>query len=498
MKKGFKYIFIVLILSILTFYPVFASAAGGEMTAEDARKPKSPILEEVEAMAFEPIEFQVPRVGKEVERVELDNGMILYLMEDHRLPLIQIKGLIRTGEAYEKKEQHGVAHLTGKVMRIGGTEKYSSDKLNEELEYIAARLETGIEVEEGWISLEVISSEFDKGLNLFSQVLRYPMFDENKLELEKSKIKESLRRRNDNYRSIGDREFYRIVYPNYANGWEFDWDVVKNIRKDDLVAWHNRFYKPNNMMFAVVGDFNRDEMITRFIQAFGDWEKSQVDLSGLQDMEKEFNPGLYFAKKNLDQSYIRMGHLGIKRTNPDRYSIRLMDYILGNGGFNSWMTEKIRSDEGLAYSVYSYFNTSGRTFGTAGAVCSTKSESTVRAIELMLAQINRIKNEDVTPEKLKWAKDSIINSFVFNFDTPLKQTAGLMNLEYEGLPSDYYENYCENIRKVTVQDIKKVANQYLFPEEMTLIVVGNPEKFDKPLKNLGKPVEIELKDVITD
>lgn len=499
MRRQLRYLVIFIFLTMVLSYPCFASGAGGEeMSKEDIKKPPSEGLKIVEKMKFRKIEFNVPKVGREIERVELPNGMILYLREDHRFPVIDIYGVIRTGAAYEKKSRYGVANLTGTVMRTGGTRNLSPDQLNEDLEQIAATLESCIEEEEGTIHLNVITSQKEKGMNLFAEVLRYPAFAEKEMELAKSEIKESLRRRNDNYRTIGEREFYKIVFPDYCHGWEYDWEVVKKIKRDDLIAWHKRFYHPNNMMFAIVGDFKKQEMIDKFNQLFGDWKKSRVDLSGLQTFEKKFFPGVFFVKKDVDQSYIRMGHLGVKRDNPDCYAIRIMDYILGNGGFNSWMTEKIRSDEGLAYAVYSYFNTISRNYGTCGAVCSTKSDSTVKAAKLMIEQINRIRSEMVPDDKLKWAKDSIINSFLFEFDDPFDQTLKLMTLEYQNISPDYYEKFCENIRKVTAQDVNRVAKEYLEPSKLTIIVVGNVEKFDQPLSALGKPKEIPLLEVIKD
>lgn len=495
MNKSIKTIALLLIFCIISAGTAFSSGAVGEATKQDTEKPPSEAMKIIDAFKFKPLEFKVPKIGKEVERVVLPNGMILYMMEDHTVPQVSIYGRIRTGEVYESKDKYGVAHLTGKVMRTGGTENRKPEKLDEELEYIAAQVETGIDTDYGAIYLYTISAQLDKGMELFADVLRSPAFDEKELELAKSQIKENIRRKNERSESIGEREFYKALYPAHPLGWEEDWNVVKNISRQDLINWYNRFYKPNNMMFAVVGDFNKKEMIEKFNKLFGDWEKGDVDFSGKNTVEKNFNPGVFFVEKDVNQSYVRVGHLGVKRTNPDVFSILMMDYIMGGGGFSSYMTEKIRSDEGLAYMVYSYFNTTSGDYGTSGVVCMTKSKSTVHSIELMKQIMQRMQTQKVPDKKMQWAKDSIINSFVFEFSKPAQQVLKLMMLEYNDMPKDYYDNYLNNIRKVTAEDIMKAAKTYLHPGKLTIIVVGKPKDFDKPLNSLGKEVrEIKLEE----
>lgn len=495
MKKMCRYTFLAVALILAAFGMAAASGAVGNAAKIDQSKPPSEAVKTVEKMKFKPLKYNIPKVGREVERVVLPNGMILYLREDHRYPEVSISGIIRTGSAYEKKNRYGVAGLTGTVMRTGGTKDYTPEKLNEELEFMAATLETSIGVESGGIYLTVISPQLDKGLDLFAQVLRYPRFDKDELELAKSQIKAGLKRRNERASNIGRLEFYGRVYSDYSYGWEYEWDVIKNIDRKDLIAWHKRFYRPNNMMFAVVGDFKKEEIIKAFNKRFGDWPKGKVDFTGLQEVKMKFIPGIFYAEKKQDQSYIRLGHLGVKRTNPDVYALKVMDFILGSGGFRSMLMEKVRSDEGLAYSVGSYFNTTSRVHGTSGAYSSTRADATVKALELILSIIKKMRTEKVSKERLVEAKSSIVNSFLFEFKTPTQQTLKLMMLEYNDMPRDYYEKYTDRIKAVTVGEVLRVAKKYLQPDKLTIIIVGDKERFDKPLTSLGVPVkDIELKE----
>ncbi len=489
MKIQLRRIILALIILTILVQPCVASVAGESMSPQDRDKPPSLGLEKVQSMKFPPLDFKVPEVGVDVERLVLDNGMILYLKEDHSSPQVDIVGIIRTGSAYESRDYFGVAEITGSVMRTGGTKGLSPDQLNEKLDFMAASLETSIDTETGNIHLNVISSQLEPAFELMARVLREPAFNEREIELARSQIKLALIRRNEQASNIGQLEFYSRLYPDYSYSWEHDWEFVKSITRQDLIEWHQRFYHPDNMMFAVVGDFDRDEMIALFNRHFAQWPKKEKFPQRLQKVEFQFYPGVFFARKNISQSYIRMGHLGVRRNNPDRYAIEVMDYILGSGGFGSLLVERVRSDAGLAYSVGSYFNTEGDEIGTMGAVSSTRTDATIRATKLMMDTIGEIRTKKVSRERLDAAKDALTNSFLFKFQDPLSRTARLMMLEYYDLPMDYYQGCLQGYASVTADDVLRVAEKYIQPDKMTIIIVGDVDNFDEPLENLGYPVE---------
>jgi predicted Zn-dependent peptidase len=491
-------VFVFLLIIQFLVIPVFAQEKQGNAADKEKAKPQSEAMKYIEKLKFKPLDFHVPQIGKEIDRVQLKNGMILFLREDHRYPVVMIEGIIRTGQAYEKKERYGVAGLTGTLMRTGGTKSYTPEALNKELDFTATKVDTGMRLESGYISFSSITSQFDRSMKIFAEVLRYPAFDVKELELEKSKIKESILRKNDSYEAVGRREFNKLIFPTYVRGWEYDWNFIKTINQKDLQDWHKRFYAPNNMMFAVVGDFKKEDIIKKFDTLFSDWQQANVDLSSLQTTNEAYKPGVYFVKKDIDQAYILMGHLGITRDNPDKYAISVMNYILGGGGFNSWLMEKVRSDEGLAYSVGSYYSIFDRVLGPFFAYSTTRSDASVKALLLMKAQIEKIRKNQVTQKQLDWAKNSLINSFIFEFEDPVEQAKNLMYLEYNKMPLDYYQKYTENIGKITVADVKRVADKYLQPDKMTIMMVGNPDKYDKPLASIGSgnPTEIKLENPI--
>jgi zinc protease len=497
-RNYLKIFILLMILAVITSVTVLASQQQGGAKPEDASKPPSEAMKIIEKMQFKPITVKVPKIGKDVERVVLKNGMILYLKEDNRYPVVNIRGAVRTGEVYENRDKFGVARLTGKVMRTGGTRKMSPDDLNRELEYMASSIESSTHTWEGEVGMSVISSQLDRGLTLFSEILRHPAFDEKELDLAKNEIKETLIRSTDKSDTIGNNHFNNLLFPNYAPGWQYDWDVVKNIKRQDLIDWHKRFYVPNNMMFAVVGDFKKDEMIAKFNKLFGDWPQGKVNHEITQKVSETAKPGVYYVKKDVSQSFIAMGHLGVEKGNPDRFALVVMNHILGRGGFGSLMTERVRSDEGLAYSVWSYMRFDQPMRAEFVAQSSTRNDATIKAAEIMLAQIKRIQNEKMEARRIDWAKNSLINGFVFEFDEPYQQTVKLMMLEYNDRPRDFFETYTDNIKKVTAEDVQRVAQKYLTPDKMIFLFVGNTDQYDKPLSTLGETTEIILKNPIKD
>jgi len=459
-----------------------------------AQEKKSPGSRIIENMKFPELKWDIPVVGKEVTRTVLDNGMILFLMEDRELPLISAHALIKTGSIYDLKEDQALAGIAGTVMRTGGTRSYSPDSLNAILEFIAGYIECGIGNESASASLSVMSKDIDLGLELFYDVLRYPAFDSSKIELEKSQIKESIRRRNDRPSSIISREFAHLLYGDHPYGSIIEWDEVKSIPRDEIVAYHKKYFHPNNIMIAFSGDFKTEDMIRKVKKVFGKWRPQEIEFPEIPEVEYAFRPGVYIIDKGITQANIRVGHLGIKRDNPDKWAISLMNYILGGGSFTSRLTSRVRSDEGLAYSVRSSFSTGNRDYGAFMAYTQTKTTTAKRALEIFFEEFENIKNSLPGEEELESARESYLNNFIFQFDSPAEIVNRLMSLEYDDYPEDYYQTYLDNIRAVTLQDIRRVAEKYLHPDSMTVMIVADAGSLEGDLSEFGEVTYLELKE----
>ena len=445
---------------------------------------------------YKDIKWSVPEVGKEVQRVVLDNGIIVYMMEDHSLPLFNISAQVRCGEAYEPTEMMAVPNFTGTIMRTGGTKNIDADSLNAILELIGGSVETSIGYESGSARLSVLTKDTDLGIKLLADVLRNPAFPEDKIDLVKTQYKNRIKRRNDRPGSIVNREFNHIIYGEHPEGRILEWAYVKDINRDQLVAYHDKYFAPNNLMLGITGDFNPKDLKKMLNAYFGDWKKKKIDLPAIPAVSIDENPGVFEIYKDVNQANIQFGHLGINQDNPDRFAISVMNYILGGGSFTSRMTTKVRSDEGLAYSVRSSFNAGNSDLGTFNASTQTKSSTAYKALRLMMDEVNRIRTEPVSDEELAGAKDSYINRYVFNFTSAGQIVSQLMELEFDNRPLDLLQTYIESIQKVTKEDVMRVAKEYLKPEKMTVVVVGKPEDFDKSLDEFGKITNIELTDPI--
>jgi len=448
-----------------------------------------------QAADYEKLKY--PKLGDivmpQIEQATLPNGMRLFLVEDHELPLINVSAIIRTGSIYEPADKTGLASITGEVMRTGGTAARTGDELDEELERMAASVETAIGLNSGSASVSVLKEDIDKGLVILADVLMNPAFREDKIFLSKMQAKSMIARRNDDVRAIAGREFDKLIYgPDSVYARQEEYATIESITRDDLIAFHKRFFAPNNIMLAVCGDFNTDEMIKKIDSVFHDWRKVDLNIPETPRIDYKFPKTVnQIRKEDVNQSNIYLGHIGGLMSDPDYFALLVMNKILG-GGFTGRLFKNVRSREGLAYSVFGSYSANYDYPGEFYVGCMTKSESTVYAIRAMLKEVEKIKEAEVTNEELALAKESFLNSFVFNFDTKGEIVRRRMIYEYFGYPEDFLMKTKENVEKVTKSDVLRVAKKHLKPGTVQILVVGRPEEFDQPLSTLGEVNEIDI------
>ncbi len=441
-------------------------------------------------LTFKPIKTDIPKT----KVVMLKNGMVVHLLPDHELPLLTISAMIKIGGIWEPADKAGLASLTGATMRSGGTLTRPPDTLDETLEQIAASVETVIGEELGSASLSVLIRDIDIGMELFADVLRNPRFDTERFELAKERMLDSIRRENDNPTDIGRRELNALIYKGTPYGRRATLETVESITREDAIAFHKKYFVPQNIMLGVTGDFEEADIIAKLEDVFNGWSGPDPQWPKVKHVKESYNGGVFLVEKKLRQSVIRMGHLAIRRSDPDYHALRVMDEILGGGGFSSRLTQSIRTDRGLAYSVWSYYIGGRWELGRFLMGVETKTSSTAEVISIMLDELNKIRDEKVSEEELKLSKDSIVNSFIFIFDRPGRILSQRMNIDYYGLPDDYLESYRDKVMAVTVDDVQRVAKKYLHPNGLKIVVVGDPAGFDKPLKEFGKVEQIVLRD----
>jgi zinc protease len=429
-------------------------------------------------------------------RLEFENGLVVFLMEDHELPLIEGVLRIRGGSREEPADKVGMVGIYGQAWRTGGTTSRTGDQLDEILESRAIRVETG--GSETWTNLSwsSLKGDFDFTLPVILDLLKNPAFRDDKIALAKQQVNTAISRRNDDIGGIAARESTRLGYGKdspYGRITEY-WTIEKTTR-DDLLAWHQRTVHPNNMILGVVGDFDSKEMEQKLRQAFGGWPKGP-QFKSADIPVNDPQPGVYFIEKSdVNQSAIRMVHKGTLRNNPDYYAIEVLNEVLG-GGFSGRLLGNIRSKKGLAYSVGGGVGTGFDRPGLFRISMGTKSETTAESIQALMQEIEDITTKPITDAEIKRAKDSILNSFVFNFDSPGEVMMEKMTYEFYGYPLDFIERYQAGIEKVTKAEIIDAAKKYIYKDKVALLVVGKASDFDKPLSTFGSvtPIDITIRE----
>jgi len=425
-------------------------------------------------------------------RIELDNGLVIYLQEDHELPFIDGSILIRGGSRDEPAAKIGLVKLYGQTWRTSGTATVSGDVLDDQMEAKAARLETSGGVASTSVSWSSLKGDFDGVFAQTMDLLLHPAFKADKLALAKRQIDTGISRRNDDAGSIASREAQAVVYGKtspYAR--EAEYATVGAVTLDDLNSWHAKTVVPNGMIVSISGDFDSPAMEAKLRSAFSGLKKgslietAKMDFSGSQT-------GVYFVDKNdVNQSNVYIAGLGTERSNPDYYALSVMNEIF-SGGFGSRVFQAVRTRLGLAYSVGGGFGASYDHPGMFLVGAGTKSASTVAAVKAIVEEIERLKTQPPSADELKKAKDQVLNSFIFNYDSPDKTLSEQVTLAFFGYPSDFLDKYKSGIEGVTAADVSRVAAKYIDTSKLAIVVVGNESEMKTPLSTLGKVTTVDV------
>ncbi len=426
------------------------------------------------------------------KRIQLSNGMVIFLQEDHELPLIDASARIRGGSVNEPASRVGLVDIYGDVWRTGGTKSQTGDQLDDFLEIRAAKVETGGGPDSTSISFSCLKGDLDDVFKVFVDVLQHPEFRADKIDIAKKGEEDSISRRNDDVSEIAHREAVKLAYgPNNPYARQPEYSTVAAVTRQDLIDWHGKYVHPNNIILGISGDFDSAAMEARLRAAFDSWPKGPT-LPKNEVKYEPAKPGYYLvSKEDVNQSNIRMVTLGTTRDNPDYYAISVFNEAFG-GGFSSRLFNDIRTKRGLAYGVGGGIGTN---FGHPGILqisIGTKSQSTVESIQATDEDIDALTKNPITDDEIQRAKDAILNAFIFRLDSPDKILAERMTYEYYGYPADWLDKYQSEVKKVTAADVNRVAAKYLHKNQLAVLVVGNPKEFDKPLSSLGPVKEIDI------
>jgi zinc protease len=426
------------------------------------------------------------------KRIQLSNGMVIFLQEDHELPLISGSARIRGGSRNEPAGKVGLVDIYGEVWRTGGTRTQTGDQLDDFLEVRAAKVETSGGPDSTSISLNCLKGDFDDVFKVFVDLLRNPEFRADKLDLAQKQADDSISRRNDEISGIAARETAKLAYgANNPYAREPEYATIAAITRQDLIDWNKTYIHPNRIILGISGDFDAAAMEAKLRAAFESWAKGP-DLPKDEIQYHPAKPGYYLIpKEDVNQSAIHMIALGTTRNNPDYYAISVFNESFG-GGFSSRLFNDIRTKRGLAYSVGGGI---GMNFGHPGILqfaAGTKSQTTIESIQALDEDIDNLSKQPITGDEIKQAKDAILNAFIFRLDSPDKVLAERLTYEFYGYPADWLDKYPAEIQKVTAADVNRVAAKYVHRDQLAVLVVGNTKEFDKPLSSLGPVKEIDI------
>lgn len=411
------------------------------------------------------------------QRSVLGNGIVLLTSEQRALPMVSIELLIDAGSRHDPPKHEGLANLTARLLTYG-TQRRTALEISDTLDFIGAGLSAACGEDLATVSMTVLKKDLGTGLELLAEILTLSTFPQEEIDRQKQSIIASIKAREEDPGDIAQRRFEAALFPQspYGRPVEGSEASVKGLERQNLRDFYERYYRSNGLILSVVGDISHQEIARALNEAFRSWSKGEpvtppVRPSTIGKAET------IRVNKDLTQANIILGHEGVGRENPDYYAIQVMNYILGGGGFSSRALDSIRNERGLAYSVYSYFSAEkGR--GTFELVMQTRNETALEAIRIAKAEMRRMREELVTEEELSDAKDYLTGSFPLRFDTNRRVANFLAQVEYFQLGLDYPDRYPDLIRRVSREEVQRVAQKYLSPETLITVIVANQKKID--------------------
>lgn len=426
-------------------------------------------------------------------RVQLNNGLVIFLQEDHELPLIRGTAQIRGGERDVPAAKAGLSQIYSQAWRTGGTKSRTGDDLDEFLAARGAKLEANAGDDSSFVRFDVLKNDLDTIMPLWLDLLRNPEFRQEKIELARTQINSAISRRNDDPGPVLQRESAKLGYgadSPYARVAEYS--TVASVTREDLLAFHGRFVHPNNIIVGISGDFDPKAMEAKLRAAFDSWPKGP-QATRVADAGHPAAPGVYFVEKDdVTQANLALVQpASLMRNDPDYFPSIVMNEIL-SGGFSGRLMNKLRSEMGLTYGVGGGLSAPWDHSGLFRVTMATKSGSTLQSVDALRAEVAALQTKPFTADELQHAKDGLLNAYVFTTDSRQKVLAQRMQLEFYGYPADFYQRYQSNLQKVTADDVARVAKKYVHPEQQSLLIVGREKDFDKPVSSLGKVAKLDI------
>ena len=438
------------------------------------------------ALEFPALRFDPPRP----ERRELSMGVPVLFLEDRSLPIVDIFVRFEGGYGRFDRSHYAAARSLPSLMRSGGTRTLSPDSVERILDFHSVQLSFGSGGESVTSGLNVLTHHLPAAFELWMDLLRYPGFDREEVELWRRRALESIERRRDDPTWLAYGEFNRLLYGDHPVGWELAAADLEpgDVTREKLQWLHRRIVCAGNLIVGVSGDIAWERAEELLEEALGGWQGCQEELPPTPDPEILREAGVFLIPKEVNQSTVVMAHpSGVRReASPEYFASRIAHLLLGGGSFASRLMSRVRSEAGFAYSVSSTWTTPVRNEGIVGAVTRTGGETTVAATRLILEVMRELRDEPPSEEEVRRLVDEMVNGLVFDFETAATVVSRQMSYLAQGLPEDWLGVFLRGIREVRPESIRAIFREHLHPSEMTILIVGNPALFDAPLETLGR------------
>jgi zinc protease len=432
-----------------------------------------------EQLVFGELKFDVPEAAK--YRHELPGGVVAYVVEDHALPLVKLTAIFRTGAFREPEGRTGLAALAATMLRKGGTASLTPEQFDEKVDFLAAQIGSSAADVRATAALDVITPALGDGLDLFFEMLTAPRFDAARLEIEKGILLEGMKQRNDDAGDIVNREWgFLLRGEEHFAARQTTAAELAALTRDELAAFHRRTYGPEHLVLAISGDVDTATLLADLGRRLAGWRAGEPDPAWPPaGPDFEPRPGLYQVEKDIPQGKVRIGHLGTQWrdwSDPEMYALMVMNDVLGGGGFTSRLTQRIRSDEGLAYGAYSGFGIGIFWPGVFVMGFDSKNPTVAYAAEIALEEVAKLRAEAPSETEMRVSKNSFIDTFPRSFESAARIANTFANDEVIGRAPDYWAKYRDRLRAVTAAEVRAAAEKYLHPERLVMLVVGKWEE----------------------
>ncbi|MEO0115647.1 MAG: pitrilysin family protein [candidate division WOR-3 bacterium] len=424
--------------------------------------------------------------GFPINRDSLTNGLVIITTEDHKLPMLEIRAVIKAGSGNDPKGKEGLANLVCRLL-VRGTKNRTLDKINSAIEFVGGELSEFTDKDNSAINLRVLTKDLDLAIDLLVDLLLNPTFPDSEIVKLKDEIIGTIARSEEEPDEIGRKAFFQLLFPNHPYGHPVIGypSAIKAITKQDILDFYQRYYTPNNSFIVAVGDFSHKALVEKIADKLNNWQRKDVPELLIPTPSPFPKPTVKIINKpEINQAYIFLGFLGLKENAPDLFAARVMNFILGGSALSSRLGISVREKGGLAYDVGSYFE---RNLYPGAYIFSTqtKIDNTQIVIDKILAEIRKMRNEGITQKELAKAQKFYTGNFPLTFDSFSDKVNLISRIERYRLGLDYINKFNERVQSLTIEQINEAAKNHLFPDNYLLVIVGNVTQSDIKLNDVN-------------